>query len=92
MTLNIQIMYFELNEWEEAFQKWKELLPVYGDKMQLVISRLPYVSGYWIEPLGTELDPRDICYIGDEVANLEERIRAELNTADGERRCRRFIT
>lgn len=40
---------FEFNQIQEAKDCYIELLPLYGDKMRLVISKHPYSSGIWIE-------------------------------------------
>lgn len=45
----ISQMFFEFNQYNEAFSAWHENLPIYEDKMQMVISTHEYTSGYWIE-------------------------------------------
>lgn len=85
-------MNFEFNQWEEVFKTWKENLPIYGDNMQLVISEGEWVSGYWIEPKGTELLKDDHVYIGKQVDELETRVRTEIELAEKEKRSPQFIT
>lgn len=75
----ISQMFFEFNQYNEAFSAWHENLPIYEDKMQMVISTHEYTSGYWIEHAGKEYNPvTDYCYTGDEVIALEKRVRKEI--------------
>ena len=85
-------MNFEFRQWKECFAAWRRNLPIYGDRMQLVIGMHPYTSGYWIEERGKELTPTDICYVGKEVDKLEKRIIKEHEQAAKQERGVRFTT
>lgn len=71
-------MHFDFNDWELAFKTWHENLPIYGDEMQFVISEHFYTSGYWIEAKGKNITKTDNVYLGDEVLELEKRVRAGI--------------
>lgn len=68
-------MHFDFNDWELAFKTWHENLPIYGDEMQFVIATHWASSGYWIEAKGRTITDTDYLYMGDEVLELEKRVR-----------------
>ena len=88
-------MHFEFNQWKEAFQKWRECVPIYGDTIRFLISMAPYVSGYWIESVPDnplELNDKSIIvYTGEQVAALEQKILSEIERADKSGGSPRFI-
>jgi hypothetical protein len=59
--------------------------------MQMVISTIPYGSGYWIEKKGTELGANDRLYIGNDVLELEKRIIKEVERAKKRKTYPRLI-
>lgn len=79
-------------QWQECFDRWKELRPIYGDKLRLTIARAFYISGYWIESTTCDTHHGDLIYTGDEVDALEQRIIAEHEAAQREDRGVLFTT
>lgn len=88
---DISQMHFEFKDFEKCFSTWRKNLPIYGDSMQLVISTIPYTSGYWIEPLGTDVQDGDVVYTGEQVDDLERRVKEEVAKAPLSNRSPRLI-
>lgn len=85
-------MYFEFNQFEEMVEVWNDNVSLYGDAMQLVISRHPYSSGYWIEANGKELtDQRDRAFTGEAAKDIIQRIEKEIREAKEEGRTANLI-
>lgn len=68
---------FAFKDWKEAFELWRVESKTH--KVQLVIATHWITSGYWIEDLGTYITETDYLYKGDEVLELEKRLKEKLN-------------
>lgn len=78
-TIDVQL-HFELSDFEEAFEAYKENQLLYGDDVVLVLSTHPYTEGYWIEkkPDSAQLPETDKMYVGDDVFALENRVKEAI--------------
>ncbi len=71
-------MYFRLNDWKQCFATWHTIAKQMPNHFQLILNTHPYTSGYYIEQLGNVINQLyDHVYIGNEVAELEKRVKAK---------------
>lgn len=74
-------LHFEFSDWEKAFKAWKMLSKTYSETIQFVVCSHWASSGYWIEPIGADPGKESYIYTGNEVAELEKRVRAAIEQA-----------
>lgn len=77
---------YEFNQWEIVFKLWRGFTPEEKKSHQIVISTHHYTSGYWVEPIGTDLTNGDYKYVGKEVDELMKRVETEIETAEKQER------
>jgi len=70
--MEISQMNFEIDQKQQCKEVYLENLPIFGDKMALIVSGSPSKKGYWIESTSSAhfLLDGQIAYIGEKALSI----------------------